>query len=885
MAITTAESFLVVLEKSELLTTEQFAEAQDATLLTNDAAEMAEMLVRQGLLTSWQASQLLAGRSTLFLGNYALMDFLGRGGMGSVFLAKHRTMKRRVALKVVSKQVGKDPASLDRFLAEARAIASLDHPNIVRAYDVDKESDRFYIVMEYVEGQDLESIVREHGLFGYEEVADCIRQAADGLAHAHGRNMIHCDIKPSNLLLSDQGVIKILDMGMARLIGDEEDSSEQHRHKILGTVDYMSPEQAMEGPDFDHRADIYSLGCTLYFLLTGRPPFNQGSLTERIVKHQTQQPPDIMRLHPDAPRELVDICNKMMAKNPADRYQTAEEISRLLTGWREPSRTAAAPADKPPQEPQSPATIPSSQMQPVPVAASQPIETLDASGVAVAGPTLDSKPKRTWSEEQQTVILVAAAVFCAIVVLSVALVVMIYRGGPSDTPVTRIIHTDKSSAPSAKPETQPQQDIVPQPSPPIQTQTVVPAQPPQPDNKTSQPAAPPEITKKSADTKPPAPAPRSWTDEKPQITKTPAAETTPGDDAKTPQAEAVKPEPPDPFADFPTAVDLKLLPSSLRRPTEERIPPFKLASLRTAAGSSAQIELAGGDAALAGKPRFTLAPVAGDQGEPAWLVRLERGGQTAAAEETFDVARIWLGQGALVFEWLKDAAAESANHLKNCALKITVDGKTRLLALQRPRSLPPLAPDLMAGKAFAALSNECLPDADNLRLEITSLQCDEAGILIKQNCVIKARERADINLSVGNLQNLVVRASYGISGGQTILEIECFFKPGENKRLLPMKAAEWYKLEMAANELLMTKQKLTAEIARQKRSESALARKQQQLAVIDGRLEEAVNLMKFKEAVHEKGKIFFREFVEADGQRIELSNTDPPTEAKEGEGQ
>ncbi|MEA1950799.1 MAG: serine/threonine-protein kinase, partial [Planctomycetota bacterium] len=317
MAITTAEAFLAVLEKSELLTTEQFAEAQDATLLTSYASELAEMLIQQDMITPWQSTQLLAGRSSLFLGNYALMDLLGRGGMGSVFLARHRTMKRRVALKVVSKQVGKDPASLERFLAEARLIASLDHPNIVQAYDVDKESDRFYIVMEYIEGQDLDVLVQEHGLFGFEEVADCIRQAADGLAHAHGRKMIHCDIKPSNLLLSDQGVIKILDMGMARLAGSGEDSGEQVDHKVLGTVDYMSPEQAMNGPDFDHRADIYSLGCTLYFLLTGRPPFDGGSLTQRIVKHQTQPPPDILEAHPDTPKELVEICMKMMAKDPA----------------------------------------------------------------------------------------------------------------------------------------------------------------------------------------------------------------------------------------------------------------------------------------------------------------------------------------------------------------------------------------------------------------------------------------------------------------------------------------------------------------------------------------------------------------------------------------
>ncbi len=281
---------------------------------------------------------MLAGRSSFYLGKYRLIELLGRGGMGSVFLGQHVTMNRRVALKIISRQVRKDRASLDRFLAEARAIATLDHPNIVQVYSVDNEGDRYYMVMEYVEGLDLERLVEEDGPLECRQAAEYVRQAAEGLDHAHQRNMIHCDIKPSNLLVNVQGVVKILDMGLARLThGEEPEPGSGGR--VLGSVDYLAPEQAIEGPDLDGRADIYSLGCTFYFLLTGHPPFPQGTLAERILKHQTQEPSPIRAERSGVPAELAAICAKMMAKRPEDRYQSAGEVGRVLAGWRSAAPT------------------------------------------------------------------------------------------------------------------------------------------------------------------------------------------------------------------------------------------------------------------------------------------------------------------------------------------------------------------------------------------------------------------------------------------------------------------------------------------------------------------------------------------------------------------
>ena len=332
MAVGTVDEFLAVLERSRLLKPEQDAEVQRLAKEIADPTTLAKTLARQNILTRWQAGQLLAGRSTFFLGKYKLLELLGKGGMGAVFLGEHVMMNRRVALKIIPRHIGKDPVGLERFLAEARTIAALDHPNIVQAYSVDNEGDLYYLVMEYVEGLDLQRLVEAEGPLDCASAVDYIRQAAEGLAHAHNRKMVHCDIKPSNLIVNPNGVVKILDMGLARLAGNEQlgNGASEQDERILGSVDYMAPEQALRTSDFNHRADIYSLGCTLYFLLTGHAPFPEGTLPERILKHQTKEPQPISAKRSDVPLSLIEICKKMMAKRPADRYQTASEVSHVL---------------------------------------------------------------------------------------------------------------------------------------------------------------------------------------------------------------------------------------------------------------------------------------------------------------------------------------------------------------------------------------------------------------------------------------------------------------------------------------------------------------------------------------------------------------------------
>ena len=301
----------------------------------NDADLVAAQLVENGLLTRWQSEKLLEGRHKgFFLKKYKLLDHLGSGGMSTVYLAEHVLMHRRVAIKVLPKNRVNDSSYLARFHREAQAAAALDHRNIVRAYDVDNDGDIHFLVMEYIEGKDLQAMVKDKGPLEYQLAAEYARQAAVGLAHAHQAGLIHRDVKPANLLVDQSNVVKVLDLGLARFTGEDRASlTVTYDENVLGTADYLAPEQALDSHGVDGRADIYSLGCSLYYLLTGHPPFPDGTLPQRLMAHQKQPPPSIYQDRPDAPPDLVQICLRMMAKKPRARCQTATEVADALGKW------------------------------------------------------------------------------------------------------------------------------------------------------------------------------------------------------------------------------------------------------------------------------------------------------------------------------------------------------------------------------------------------------------------------------------------------------------------------------------------------------------------------------------------------------------------------
>jgi serine/threonine protein kinase/formylglycine-generating enzyme required for sulfatase activity len=330
----TADQFAQAVVSAGLSSADELA-ALTASLANSeqpiDAHTLAARLVERQRLTKFQAEELLAGSQTpLVLGDYVLLDKIGAGGMGQVFKAQHRHMKRLVAIKLLPPALTQDEEAIKRFQREVEAAARLSHPNIVQAYDASVQRGVWYLVMEYVAGQDLASLVRERPL-PVAEAIDYVRQAARGLAYAHENGVVHRDIKPANLLLDKKGTVKILDMGLARFddaaaIKDGLTQSGQ----VMGTIDFMAPEQAFDIHSADARADIYSLGCTLFRLITGRNVFAGDSLVKKLMAHQTQPIPSLREHCPAAPLELAQLFERMVAKRPEERFQTMSDVGVAL---------------------------------------------------------------------------------------------------------------------------------------------------------------------------------------------------------------------------------------------------------------------------------------------------------------------------------------------------------------------------------------------------------------------------------------------------------------------------------------------------------------------------------------------------------------------------
>lgn len=339
-----ADSFLDLLRQSGLVSDDQMLALQEE--FSGDGAkpdgvrELTDELVKREILTRWQADMLLKGKHRGFhLGPHRILRPLGQGGMSKVFLAEHEMMRRRCAIKVLPSKYQADPDLLARFHIEARAIAALDHPHIVRAYDFNKSvrygKEIHYLVMEYIEGPDLRRLVDEQGPLDFRKAADFIAQAADGLVHAHQAGFVHRDIKPANLLVDENGILKILDLGLARVTfeGEQPWQTSEGEPSAVGTADYVAPEQVADSRNVDGRADIYGLGHTFYFLLTGRRPFPKSTLVELLMAHRREQPEPIGKFRPDVPLELIEIVERMTAKEPIQRFQTAQEVADKLQAW------------------------------------------------------------------------------------------------------------------------------------------------------------------------------------------------------------------------------------------------------------------------------------------------------------------------------------------------------------------------------------------------------------------------------------------------------------------------------------------------------------------------------------------------------------------------
>jgi serine/threonine-protein kinase len=465
MPVPAAEEMLNFLTENGFLPAQvlPFAGADSAAVLA-DARTLARELVDRDLLTPYQANQLLQGRGDeLLLGPYRILDRLGEGGMGQVFKAHHTSMDRTIALKVIPKDRVCDPTAVARFYREVRAVAKLSHPNIVTAFEVNQVGDTHFLAMEYVGGIDLARLVRQSGPLSIPNACEYIRQAAVGLQHAHEKGLVHRDIKPGNLIVArpnpdELPVVKILDFGLARFESERTPGERLTQlGKIMGTVDYIAPEQAQNARTADIRADIFSLGCSLFFLLTGRPPFEGKDATEKIGARLLANAPSVREFRPEVSPALERVLAKMMARNPADRYQTPGEVAKALEPYAEKSKQTQG----------KPGPVPV-----IPVAYTAKTEM----GQAVLPTQLASaeiqRASRSQSDQgagaRRPVVVIAAVAFVAGSVLALlaagGLVFWLNRNGDSSAPNTQaVVKKSGTEGPAPQTKTQPKTESRPGP--------------------------------------------------------------------------------------------------------------------------------------------------------------------------------------------------------------------------------------------------------------------------------------------------------------------------------------------------------------------------------------------------------------------------------------
>lgn len=927
--VESVEAFVETIEKSGLLSEDAMAKVRQAAASADKPMTLARPLVKDGTLTKWQASQLLYGYHQLVVGKYKLLDQLGVGEMGRVYLAEHAQMGRRHCLKVLARRNTSKPEVLQRFLDDAQRVCVLEHRNLSHVYDVNQDGDRYFVVMEYVEGQSLQSLVEKSGKLAPAEAIGFVHQAAEGLAHAHEHGIVHGDLKPSNLMLDPNGILKILDIGQARLAEGPQSPSEKDETSetpSLAAAIHYAPERRGAVRTIDQRSDIYSLGSVLCFLLTGKAAAD-AALAESQLKKS------------NVPAALAALCQKMMAENPEDRPATMEAV---LAGLAEAERESTLPpmpaaksaeskppvaangqngakgAEPPPKAKKPPVAKPlgdsgslpkakplTAPAAPAPAPASAPPEevpspfagfTVQTSGtsaskkppvkspsgeVPAVGTLATAAPASAKTKTSYLPLIIGGSIGGGLLVIAgISLIVWVafFRDrGPAvvaEAPqepteaVATEIPPEGNPSESNPAESNPAGES--NPGAAVAPAATIPneAQPAEPKPTEPAPEQPmPEV--KPADPPMPAPAPAD-----PPM---PAPMPTPAPPKPTPKP-TPKPMPAgNPFEGFAKAVSLPKLEGS--EPPPEALVAKVLGPCKVAEQALVIARLKGGEfASRGGRQKFELAAANGGTALQDWDVNL------VGPEGPLVIAKLSAKGGNLTFQWTPDGAKETtAPFLCNCALELSAPGGNMIVALREPVTGPPLTIDLEKAGAAAKWQVDNLPDPKNIYFEVTSLEGIPRQKYVPENLIRGAGE--DIYVWTGpadDVMALGLKLTSSAAGKNlqvsTMPQIQ--FEGMKKPERYSKKVMTTGKTAMSQKLGLLTQQ-LNSLSGRDPRTEQQRGLINQEIETLNKGASQVDALLGFIEALQGTGKMHFRIYYEAEESQVDLLVTSNDAVAEE----
>ncbi|MBW3597436.1 MAG: serine/threonine protein kinase [Planctomycetes bacterium] len=932
MPVATPSAFFEVLEKSRLLPAEQLESLRESLADVPDGKAAAVRLVKEGVLTRWQAGALLSGSANLTIGKYHLLSQLGSGKTGRVFLARHAEMGRQVAIKILPRRADASSNNLQQFQEQARAVSSLDHPNLIHTYDVDSEADQFYLVMEHFPGGDLAAVVEKEGPLEFSRAADIVRQGAEGLAHAAEKGMTHGDIRPDSIAVDHAGRVKILHLGMVELAGVEMRTLNK---KDPATADYAAPE--FTGGNATAASDLYSLGCVLYFLLTGKPPFGEGDFAARRRQHQSVPPAAVAAARPETPADLAKLCQKMMAKKPENRPESAQAVAAALAAWLADNPLPQARAgSKSDADLRTAAPLPGGEKKVPPhtgaaataAAADAPApnfnfdspkppvkrsETTPAVSDTAAEGAAPAKKKMAKGAkkplDRRLVIGLAAGGGIALLALLAVGAFFAFGGGEpeqvaeatadaaaesesevldgavldEETLEGDLFSSSDDEAPAeaadsafaAATDDSDSDELLASAAPVEEADAAAEPTEPEPaveaaSGAEAQPPAPSETTSEAPAEPEPEPS-ASAASETPAESPLPKEAPKPAE--KKPEAKPEpepKPKPKEPFADFAQSA-VSLPPLETEEGAAASLQPVSLGKVYDDPEAGVFVRLVGGDTAHDGREVFTL-----EQDDPsfrnrAWTVNL-------GEEAPVTVARLSLDdQDNLMFQWTPESAEQKdANYLRNCMLNIQIGDKIKDAVLREPEIVEPISVSLSKPSPRPPQIDLAYPPAEeNLQVEITELEGPFPNhTFAPQNTIKASRDTAQILFGDPPTQLLVLQVQTSMSRGRLGIALTPFINMGGRPVRLKPGA-----LEQAAATYQAQYQQANNLVTAKAGPEQLRKQMEQNLPVLQAMASQYADLAQKAGQIDASGKIHFRVFFTVGQHQVDIIKTNAPAPA------